>query len=94
MNYLPIIEGTNLIDAQKVHNVSLHYDGEKFYYTAVVNGVLVFISYSNDLKNWLQQSGIYVVDMSKFWEMEVPKEVNVIDPINLPVTTLKSKLRF
>lgn len=93
MNKLPIDEETGHIDGTKVHNVSLHFDGVNYYYTAVVNGVFSFIIHSSELKNWLINSGLYIVDMSKFWEMEIPKDENLIDLENVPSTTIKKKFK-
>lgn len=93
MTNLPVIPSTNLIDTIKVHNVSLHFDGVNYYYTAIVGKILVFISYSNDLKNWFQNSGIYVVDTSAIWEMEIPEEKVLVELENIPSTTIKSKFK-
>lgn len=89
---LPIDEA-GLIDSLRVKNICLHFDGQIYYYTALVDGQLVFIAYSNDLKNWLANSGIAVSDLAAFWEMDIPEEVSLLAYENIPVTVVKSRMK-
>lgn len=90
---LPIDKQTGLIDSQRVKNVCLHFDGNGYYYTALIDGHLTFITYSNDLKNWLEKSGIAVSDLSAIWEMDIPPDVTLLACENLPVTVVKSRFK-
>jgi hypothetical protein len=91
---LPIDKQTGLIDSLRIKNVCLHFDGNSYYYTALIDGYLTFIAYSNDLKNWLEKSGIAVTDLSAIWEMDIPPDVTLLPCENLPVTVVKSRFGF
>jgi hypothetical protein len=90
---LPVDKQTGLIDSLRVKNVCLHFDGNSYYYTALIDGNLTFIAYSNDLKNWLKKSGIAVSDLTAIWEMDIPLDVTLLACGNLPVTVVKSRFK-
>lgn len=90
---LPVDKKTGLIDSLRVKNVCLQFDGNVYYYAALIDGHLTFITYSNDLKNWLEKSGIAVSDLSAFWEMDIPPGVALLACENLPVTVVKSRFK-
>jgi hypothetical protein len=90
---IPVDSNTSFIDTVRVKNVCLHFDGESYYYTALIDGQLVFVAYSNDLKNWLAKSGIAVSDLAAFWEMGIPEEVTLLAYENIPLTVVKSRLK-
>ena len=91
---LPIDKQTGLIDSLRVKNVCLHFDGNFYYYTALIDGYLTFIACSNDLKIWLGKSGIAISDLSVIWEMDIPPDVTLLSCENLPVTVVKSRFGF
>lgn len=90
---LPIDKQTGLIDSLRVKNVCLHFDGNGYYYTALIDGNLTFLAHSNDLKNWLEKSGMAVRDLSTIWEMDIPPGVTLLACENLPVTVVKSRFK-
>lgn len=90
---LPIDMQTGLINKNFVENVCLNYDGENFYFTAIVNGIFVYINYSIDLENWFKTSNITISRLCDIWEMEIPSDKNIIHYENIPVTTIKSKFK-
>lgn len=92
---IPVITvgGSDLIDASKVEGVILHHDGEKFYYSAIVNGSLVFIAFSMALKNWFRLSKIFVRDVTGMWNEPIPVGEELVEPQNIPVTTKEAKLK-
>lgn len=89
----PIDKQTGLIDSLRVKNVCLQFDGNGYYYTALIDGHLTSIAYSNDLKNWLDKSEISVSDLSAIWKMDIPVGVTLLACENLPVTVAKSKFK-
>lgn len=89
---LEVDEKTGKIDASKVKNVCRHFDGTNYYYTAEVNGVLIFLVYTNDLKNWFENSGIDVCDFSGIWESPIPDNRKLVECDGVPKVTTKSKL--
>jgi hypothetical protein len=91
---IPVDNNTGLIDSVRIKNFCLHFDGESYYYTALIDGYLTFITYSNDLKNWLGKSGIAISDLSVIWEMDIPPDVTLLACENLPVTVVKSRFGF
>ena len=91
---LPVDKQTGLIDSLRVKNVCLHFDGKGYYYTALIDGNLTFIAYSNDLKNLFEKTCIAVTDMSAIWEMDIPPDVTLLSCENLPVTVVKSRFGF
>lgn len=91
MNKLPINEATGLIDEDKVKNVCLCYDGAVFYFTAIVNGVFVYIKYSVNLENWFKSSNIPISRFCDIWEMEVPPNANILELQDIPSSVKKAK---
>lgn len=91
---LPVNEKTNLIDGNKVKNVCLHYDGETYYVTAIVEGNLIFIKHSPNLENWFKASGLPISRLCDIWEMKIPEKTNVFDCKNIPQSTLRSALNI
>lgn len=89
---LPVDKNTGLIDKNAVENVSLHYDGKDFYFTAIICGKLVFLKYSVDLENWLRNSNITIGRLCDVWEMEIPNNAEFLAAGNIPITTVKTKL--
>lgn len=92
MTKLPIIEATGLIDESKVKNVCLCYDGKELYFTAIVNGIFIYIKHSFNLENWFKKSNIPISRLCDIWEMEIPDDENIIEMENIPVSVKKSKL--
>jgi hypothetical protein len=90
---LPIKKDTGLIDIDKVSNVTLHFDGEVYFFTALVKGNLVFIKFSNELWSWFKLSGIHVVHFSDIWEMPMPENVTIMEYENIPKITSMAKLK-
>ena len=89
---LPIDTETGLIDKNLVENVCLNYDGKDFYFTAIVNGIFVFINYSTNLENWFKKSNITISRLCDIWEMEIPSDINIINYEDIPTTTIRSRL--
>lgn len=81
-----------LIDESKVKNVCLHYDGEKYYFTAIVNDSFVYITHSPNFEIWFKNSNIPISRFCDIWEMEIPKDVIMNEPEYLPFTIKKAKI--
>lgn len=92
MMELPIIKATGLIDESQVKNVCLHYDGEKYYFTAIVNGSFVYITHSPELELWFKKSGVPVSRFCDIWEMHIPENANFLVYENIPKVIIKTKL--
>lgn len=89
---LEVDKQTGKIDSTKVKNVCLHFDGENYYFTALVNGALTFIVYTSDLMTWFQNSGISVCNFSEMWRNAIPEDRKLIECTNIPRTGNKLKI--